>query len=351
MLARYAIHDRYILEELRRAYVSSDGPGRIRLLRRLYRGITGYRRGEGRVPFEIARLAVEDPSVEVRQWIARHGKYLDYSNDYPADENLEDRLKNDPDPFVRACLRENPTAFGLLVDWTEYFNDATHLERLALVRNPEVGEELIQKVFDPQDKELGTSLEERKELILAFLTNKEALARTERLATDRVTASDDIQMDAAIMAKYGAEEFLKKLWKLASKWRETGIQAASYLALPGDDKTKAAIYRTCDEPVLRRMILNNCSPKDVETIELGVKDTEDLCRYIAESLAKQTQKLEPPKDPEELFATTGNFLEAKIDFIGKKLLSFEEHAKSIIKAFAIVAAMWVGWKLLIWLLG
>ena len=62
-LHRYTFPDAYILEELQRAYQVADTKGRIRLLRKLYRG-------EQRAPFEIALLAVEDPQVEVRQWIA-----------------------------------------------------------------------------------------------------------------------------------------------------------------------------------------------------------------------------------------------------------------------------------------
>ena len=116
-LPRYAIIDAYTLEELRREYTIADAKGRVSLLKKL------YRQSSYRIPFEIARLAVEDPEVEVREWIARNGKYLDYSErrwegdkciiEFP-ERNLEERLKNDPDPFVRACLRENETAFGFV---------------------------------------------------------------------------------------------------------------------------------------------------------------------------------------------------------------------------------------------
>jgi hypothetical protein len=179
-LGRYTFSDAYILEELRRAYQAADTQGRIRLLQQLYRD------GQ-RAPFEVAQLAVEDPDVEVHQWIARHGNYLDYreSRDEHTDRNLEDRLKNDPDPFVRACLRENPTAFHGwgTTDWIEVFRGATHLERLALMRNPEAekAHALIEKLFDYEDQELSINLEARKELILAFLTNNHALSRSREL--------------------------------------------------------------------------------------------------------------------------------------------------------------------------
>jgi hypothetical protein len=159
-------------------------------------------------------LAVEDSEVEVREWIALHGAFLDYSEKIHArgnrsierpERNLEKSLKNDLDPFVRACLRENPTVFSGRGDfyWMPYFQEATKLERLALMRNPEVwcGYELIQRIFDYENEELGLTLEERKELIGALLTNKEALAQLE-------TWTEIGQ----------AENFLTTVWELASKW-------------------------------------------------------------------------------------------------------------------------------------
>jgi hypothetical protein len=64
-ITRYEAIDDYTLEELRREYLGSDGQGRIRLLTELY--------AQTRPPFEIARLAGEDPDPRVRAWIARNG--------------------------------------------------------------------------------------------------------------------------------------------------------------------------------------------------------------------------------------------------------------------------------------
>jgi hypothetical protein len=105
-------------------------------------------------------MAVEDPEVEVRQWIARHGRYLDYSerkfvdNDLVykhTERNLEERLKQDPDPFVCASLRENPNVFcEIFTDAEKDFRESTYMERLALMRNPEIWrhDRLLKKVFD-----------------------------------------------------------------------------------------------------------------------------------------------------------------------------------------------------------
>src|SRR2546425_1247383 len=154
---RYSAIDVYTLEELWREYQASEPRGRIRLLKKLYRD-------DRRPPYEIAQMAVEDPHVEVRQWMARYGRSLDYREQgirflpdvheagpeteseggsgkkceiewrFP-ERDLAARLKNDPDLFVRACLRENPEVFNAYSyeAWREYFLEATHLERLALL--------------------------------------------------------------------------------------------------------------------------------------------------------------------------------------------------------------------------
>ncbi len=85
----------------------------------------------------------------------REAHYIDYHQEYKfPDRNLVDRLKNDPDPFVRACLRENSDVFfrrhlSLGTEWEEYFRGATRLERLALMRNPEIiqAKKLIETIF------------------------------------------------------------------------------------------------------------------------------------------------------------------------------------------------------------
>lgn len=210
---RYSAIDVYTLEELWREYQASEPRGRIRLLKKLYRD-------DRRPPYEIAQMAVEDPHVEVRQWMARYGRSLDYREQgirflpdvheagpeteseggsgkkceiewrFP-ERDLAARLKNDPDLFVRACLRENPEVFNAYSyeAWREYFLEATHLERLALLRNTKIrnADELIQKIFDKDDQELGIDPEARQQLAWAYLTNAKAMSDAPRKSYDFVS--------------------------------------------------------------------------------------------------------------------------------------------------------------------
>lgn len=439
-LSRYQLIDAYTREELRREYQASNAKGRVRLLPGLYQ--------EGVPPYEITLMAVEDPNVEVRQWIARNGKYLDYRDrgsinerseaveaarailkpdgdpllHESPDRNLESRLIHDPAPFVRACLRENPgvfDVFGFISHWKEYFHEATHLERLALVRNPAVSADLIEKIFDPADTELDIDLVARRELIFAFLTNTEFLVKQAKKAGLTGNPLDMLPYD------YWEANFLSRLWEHASKWTDPWFQIAQmvYRYVPAADETKAKIYhRTMPTPqtgdkrprqepeeneelkedeegdeqtqelqglaLLKREILEDCSPDDSQTTRLGMRDPDEMCRYLAfwkvrdldpgvfevalrgedkrgalmglacnESLSvadlekvrdrfrelgadddahmvwltiqkvQKSQKPRVPENPKELFGykgREGDFLEDKIDFLGKRLLSFEQ---------------------------
>ncbi|TKB71855.1 MAG: hypothetical protein E8D46_17185 [Nitrospira sp.] len=373
-LYRYAVVDAYTLEELRHEYKNSDIKGRIHLFKRLQQ--MGYH-----APYEIALLALED--VELRQWMARHAwlDYQDWDPDHPGEKigpperNLEHRLRNDPDPFVRACLRENPHVFGtfdFLYHWKSIFHESTHFERLALVRNPEVGHDLIEHIFDPDDTELGIGMNERSELVYAYMTNEADVRR-----------SYERNGDVGFLLCH-----FSNLWALISKWPEApkSPQYLVYRYLWADDETKTKVYQACDDPLSRRGILENSTERDTNTLKLGMKDADERNREIAFSkidfsrlsfkseeffaalkgtdkvalmgLARNAllsvkrldqvrdrlrelkndfdpvvgqafesiEKLKEThlhEDPYDLFGEEGgkaNFLPAKIDFIGKKLL-------------------------------
>jgi hypothetical protein len=187
-----------------------------------------------------------------------------------------DRLESDPDPFVRACLRENPDAFHR--GSFQAFEKATHLERLALVRNPEVDYNLIERIFDPEDLQLGIDMPARGELVCALLSNKEFLDEKARDAG----LFPHPEWFADVFTRVRARKFLTTLWELASKWpKETLIPPVVYEYLPGPDEVKAQIYRSCEETRWRQNIAANCSARDTETIKLAMNDPDAMCRYYA----------------------------------------------------------------------
>ncbi len=291
-IVRYHFPDPYTLEELRLKYTNTDTKGRIQLLNDLLHGDDSWM-----IPYEIALLAVEDPNLEVRQWLARHGKYLDYSERRLVDNvwvcecperNLEERLKNDPHPFVRACLRENTNVFcrvGLGID--EEFRESSHLERLALMRNAELrwGTSLLEKIFDHEEKELGINEEERQELILAFLTNKTTLG----VLQEKAGLSGDSTSRYDEFGRNDADSTLTTLWELAAKWPKNEppftVPEMVFRCVPVSDKTKMNVYRGCNERLLRKAITESCTKHDVETLKLGFRDKDEYCALGARQKA------------------------------------------------------------------
>jgi len=281
-LSRYASPDPYTLEELRREYGSADWRGRIRLLRRLTREVS--------IPPDLVVLAAKDEHAQVRQWIARFG-YLGKED--------EEQLRADPDGFVRACLRENHRLPHLMLSEAldKDFQSANHSERLATVRNPFVSAELIEKIFEPDNQELALDMEARSELASAFLTNERALDRGQFSYSDwcKRGITDAIGF---VDLQSGNRKHFDKLWALASKWPaadlEWGVRYWVYQYVGADDKTKAATYRTCEVPALRRAILRNSRPpvdpygsslpenkSTSELTKLGLQDPDPECRRLA----------------------------------------------------------------------
>ena len=175
-------------------------------------------------------------------------------------------------------MRENPNVFSgmaFITHWREFFGEATHLERLALVRNPDVYSKLIEHIFDLDDTFLGIGIAERKELALAYLSNSESVDKSHR--TWRDFHPDD---------GFGAwsNETPSQLWLLASKWPpETRVPGGVYRYVKTTDETKAKVYQGCADPIFREVILESCDGSETETIRAGTKDAESNCRRMAHS--------------------------------------------------------------------
>ena len=311
-LDRYSVPDAYTLLELQRRYETADTNGKIAFLEEL--------KLRGPLPFEIELLAVEDPNVKVRQWIARHGNNLKYTSHFRRTdtgwihENIEPtfyaRLDADPDPLVRASLRENPHTVSILL-WKE-FQSCDHLSRLALMRNSELrySRDFLKTLLDPDDNELHIDKREREDLILASLTNADVIKMIEEKAdlSDNPTGEKPYRSDID-----SANSLLNNLWTSAAKWPTeklpAPVPALVYRHLPANDTTRARIYGSCLQPILRKVILESCSKRDIETLKLGVRDEDDNCRSTARwkidelNLDSQIDAYpeEPPSSQKSLF--------------------------------------------------
>jgi hypothetical protein len=274
--------DAYTLEELRREYKAADVSGRIQLLAKFPKADDEDDSTAVSLPPELVRMAAEDDSATVRQWIARHG--LLWNDSLKA---VEDHLVNDPDPFVRACLMENRTHVREADAWRVLLF-GTHLERLALMRNPNMAraDEPINKIFDLEDKvegakdrlgrlgELGIDLVQRKELALAFVSNPAAQKDSRRDTQDFIDGG----------AWVDCRKRWATVWKLAAKWpRDSGVPKAVFRSFATEDEVKAEVYQQSTERFLRLDILYSCRGNELKTLKLGIADSDGTFRYAAYS--------------------------------------------------------------------
>lgn len=291
---RYANLDPYTLEELRRKYNRANTAGRLNILKPYKVQIVGCRSTLGRaVPYELALLAVQDRDITVREWIARHISLycLDFNESQdisgpPRNPELDlfEKLKHDIDPFVRAALRENPT-FPVSID---AFLSCNPMERLALLRNPSIGEDhhkFIEALFDPDDQSLGVSSVERLELLRAYLSNASAREDSHRtLRNER-----EHFLDGGTWAEHNRH--WSNLWKLALKWTSLGtdykvtereIGREFFKHFGAEVEVKAEVYRQSQDAAAKYAILEESKwPDDREVISLGMQDSNETCRFCA----------------------------------------------------------------------
>jgi hypothetical protein len=281
-LPRYAVEDEYVVQEMILLYKSANAQKRIELLS-VWQGQSYWR-----LPFEVAKLAVQDPDDSVRYWMARNASHLDYRDwnsqtkerdDTHPERNLEAQLRADPVPLVGAAVFENHHLHPYGPPWGppgsrggDELTAMSHLERLAGMRNPGVPAHWAHDVAD-----MALPMEKRQELILALLTNPRF-----------------VEYSHSVHARMPADSWLAiefdyaKLWDTISSWPYSRAKIEFFHRLYAPGFKKAEIYKaSSDEDYsVRCAILEGCDEKDYDAwdvLELGTTDTDPHCRELAYS--------------------------------------------------------------------
>jgi hypothetical protein len=249
--------------------------------------------GQG-VPFEVADAAVRDPSSAVRSWAAANLE-LDYRMQridallgrpryrFP-DRNLFAVVEADPEPLVRASLCENQS-FPI----EEKLAGLNQLQKLAAMRRLNLSAAIVTKVFDPNDKTLNVSLEERCELATAFLCKRanSTLARN----LDKSYSDAEFRVCAPLELANTAAGDLSNLWPMALDWPDGwGIPTLVFKLINADDDTMASTYRQCERPEWRYAMLSNHHHYEqwhvthCDVLRLAVEDSDPAVRSRAYEL-------------------------------------------------------------------
>jgi hypothetical protein len=354
---RYETGDAYTTEELRQIYFSSEAAARVGLLEQFAHNIV-------KIPIALALWATTDENPQVRRWYARHGRLLDYSQLELAEclENglpeLEQRsqfasdLKNnhefsllmvfldDADPFVRACLRENPA----FLDWVgadEAFRRSNYIEPLALLRNPALAPPwgakaygLLRFVLDPHDQTLKLSSEERKQLVLAYVADSDESRKGYRYRLDSLPCLENWQTLNALVSKWGPGSAVRP-----------GCLLVRYPFYLTDDDVVAQFFSHCDDRDTRWNLLHVVVEEQIghrsnfqKTFSVAASDPDPELRRMAYQLWPFTIYSDP--DLVQLSGPTNEELAKHLaagdvavlkGLAGNTTLSTENHEKVLAK--------------------
>ncbi len=260
--------DDFTLERYRVEYQDADAKGRLRLLRQLHSQFWG-------VPDAILELAVTDTAASVRAWVAERVSPFSH-------RQFIVRLADDPHPFVRAALALNVPLVGIA------WESSSDLERLAFLHRDNLTEDFVVKLFDPEDRELATSLSQRRRYTLAFLSSR--ADRLGRLSRSYDRAEGDAGMPLGLADLLGSTG--TRIVELMPKWPpDAGIQDFVYRFCASASEGIDRVYASCLEPRWRCLLVEAVlqhhgywyeeAHPGAKLLALARRDPDDRCREAA----------------------------------------------------------------------
>jgi hypothetical protein len=233
-----------------------------------------------------------DENPLVRAWAAGHlnTDFKDYTDVHNPIEtrNYEAALLADPEPIVGASLWSNPrcrqlpfSMWGAGKDWPTRFRTMTQLERLGLMRNPELSSRFILDLLQTPTEELNITREEHATVVRASALNPGIINGSRLHARDYWMVEGDVNPPAE---EYG------KLWDACiDKWTdEFGVPYSFFSHVQTTPKKKLEIYTRLlsnhdkTQAGLREAIIKGSDPmKDKEVLKAAWTDPNERCRLVA----------------------------------------------------------------------
>ena len=168
-----------------------------------------------------------DENEYVRAWSAGHlgtdfKDRTDYKNPREI-RNYEPALLQDPAPIVRAALWSNPkcnrlpwSLIRISEGWKKQVQSISQLERLGLMRNPELSMHYVVALLETPSAELNMNRAEHAEVLCAAAVNPKMIGRSRTTGRQGWRGFDG--------DGYPPFEEFGKMWKLSTeKWMDESI--------------------------------------------------------------------------------------------------------------------------------
>jgi hypothetical protein len=255
--------------------------------------LTALRRAGMWFSSELVDHLLRDDSPKVRAWVAANVEtqfkdYTDFEN--PGElANYEPRIQTDPDPLVRASLWRNTQCdqlpwgiMSIAEGWKEQLKGMTQLERLALMRNPELSLRYLIKLLETETEDLGMTRKEHADMICAGAVNQRIVWSSRHHGRDYWMVYGDVNPPF--------EEF-GQMWQLSlDKWMDLPFVPYAFLRfVQTTPKVKLATYqRLMNLPEdtrphqFREVLIKGCDPfDDKDVLKLAWDDPDKDCREAA----------------------------------------------------------------------
>jgi hypothetical protein len=245
---------------------------------------------------ELLDIIYADESAYVRAWAAGHldTKVKDFTNWTSMNDvaleirNYEPALLDDHEPVVRAAFWSNPGLGKRLPwypmirvsdEWKEQIKSMSQLERLGLMRNPDLSMHYVVALLETSSEELNLSRAEHAEILRAAAINPRLIGSSRRTGRDAWAVEHDYNPP---FKEYGM------MWELClNKWMDEPLVPylfTKYIQTTPEVKlaTYQQLLQNADSKWLRREVIRSCDPFiDKLVLKAAWDDPDEDCRRIA----------------------------------------------------------------------
>ena len=248
---------------------------------------------------QLLDIIYADENAYVRAWAASHLEtdFIEYEGTNWTDpgnrreiRNYEPALLQDPEPIVRAALWSNPKCNRLPwsmaqidKDWRQRLQSMSQLERLGLMRNPELSERYVVALLETPSEELNMSRSEHADLLRAAAVNPLLVEGSRR--TGRQSWVGAFGDPFLACEEYGS------MWKAClEKWIDEPRVSYFFIKyIQTTPEVKLAAYTRLLEKQedsfckrLRKEVIRSCDPfDDKPVLKVAWDDPDEECRKIA----------------------------------------------------------------------
>lgn len=272
----YLSQDQYAVALLgAQAALSADAAEMKRFLGKAYQSLGAY------LPDVVCDAIVSHPDVLVRVWGASHIALDRTNNSGPSTRDCRSSLKSDRDPLVGAAILSNPAngLFGWLGTLpASRLNGLSQLERLSLMRNPDLNAAFVLALMKERPSETVISDSEYVEAVGVAVLNPNLIERSRRQGRGWYSVWGDPSSPM--------EEFAE-IWELAATtWLTSNpVPYRVFSFIQTQAAIKLDIYRRlsgAENEVFRKAILSGCEPgEDRELLKLGLEDSRQSIVGVA----------------------------------------------------------------------